>query len=158
MQYRHPLIFLPLLLLGVAGFFFTTAKLLKMQQIRGLKPGATVEKYIVRDKKVHGSRGSHWILFEDGSIEQPGDHRLNLPPEVWNRYKIGDEIEIVYVPNDSTPYHREGIFAEDGNFMFDRFLQLIEIAMIVVAVLGIALNSARFLIAQQQSSKRTLYR
>jgi hypothetical protein len=137
---------------------FTTAKLTKMQHIRGLKPGATVEKYTVLDKKISGSRGSHWILFEEGSILQPGDHRLNLPPDVWNRYKIGDEIEIVYVPNDSTPYHRAGIFADNGNFMFDRVLQVIEIAVIAVAILGITLNSIRFLIAQQQPSKRTSHR
>ncbi len=107
-----------------------------MKQIRGWKPGATVRTETVHDKTGDDFDGGYWISLTKQDIKKPGNHRLNLPLEVWNHYEIGDTIEVVYVTGDLQPYHRDSIYADDGNFAFDRGLQMVEIAMIVVAILA----------------------
>ena len=60
MRYLLLLIFVPPLLLGLLGAFFTTNKLEQMEQIRGWKPGATVKTGVVRQKlEGMASGGSH---------------------------------------------------------------------------------------------------
>ena len=66
---------------------------------------------------------------------QSRKERINLPEKLWGSCNIGDEIEIINVPGDSSAYHREGIFASDGNFALDRVLLISE--YVVAAIAGI---------------------
>ena len=61
---------------------------------------------------------------------------MNLQRETWKNLQIGDPVESVYLPGSSQPYRRDGIFASDGNFAFDRGLLAVEIAMVIVSLLG----------------------
>ncbi len=131
------LIFIPPLLLGSAGIAYTSAKLHKMKQIRGWEPGAEFRSVRVLEKAnepptPNGLSASWWVRWSDeNSIHVPGRHRLNLPYEVWAQLNLGDPIEITFFPDGSGPYHRDGIFADDGNILFDRSLLAIEWAMVV---------------------------
>lgn len=138
MKYLILLVFIPPLLLGCIGVPFTWQKLEGMKQIRGWKPGATIKTCTVTDKLVVGQY-THWLSWDNGDIRVPGDHRINLPENVANRYEVGSDVDIVYLPNDSSPYHRDGIYADDGNFAFDYVLLTIEVGMIVVSVIGAAI-------------------
>jgi hypothetical protein len=139
-RYLLLLIFIPPFLLGLAGVLFTSNKLDRMRQIRGWKPGATIRTQLVHDRWVDNARAAYWISLTDEDIRVPGDHRLNLPPQVWNRYQAGDPIEVVYLPGDLSPYHREDIYAEDGNFVFDTGLLLVEGCFMLVSVFGAGLT------------------
>lgn len=135
MRYLPLLIFIPLLILGLSGASFTANKLHKMRQIRGWEPGAEIQSHTVRDKwKNHATGG--WIALSEQSVRAPGDHRLYLPTGVWNRYQVGDSIEVVYLPGDPCPYHREDIHADDGNFVFDTALLTFECGLVLAAVVG----------------------
>ena len=135
MNYSKLLLFIIPLILGCVGAVFTWNKLISMRQIRGFIPGARIEKHIIREKR-SDAQGSFWVSWSDKSILQVGNHRLNLPEKVWHRYEVGDEIEIVFVRNSKWPYHRDGIFASDGNFMFDYGLLAFELGLIAFAAIG----------------------
>jgi hypothetical protein len=144
MRYLIPLLLallcVPPLLLGIVGMIFTYKKLEKMEQIHGWKPGAIVKVETIHQKFEDPHSGVCWIAFSDENIRRGGPHRMNLQPDVWQRYAVGEHIEIVYVPGDPTPYARDGIFASDGNFAFDRGIVMVEAAMIVLSVLGIVVS------------------
>lgn len=135
MRYLALLPFIPLFVLGALGASFTSNKLDKMRQIRGWKPGAEVRSQTVHDKWSDHHTGG-WVALSERSVRTPGDHRLYLPTEVWNRYQIGDPIDVVYLAGDSSPYHREDIYADDGNFIFDNALLLFEGGLILLSFLG----------------------
>lgn len=123
------------LLAALVGVAFTWQKLERMKRIRGHEPGARVESHQVLEKWVRSS-STYWIRWAEGDIRRPGTHRLNLPRAVWSRYAVGDEIEIVFVPGDSSPHHREGIYASDGNFVFDYLLLACESGLALVSLLA----------------------
>ncbi len=135
MRFWILLAFVPLLVIGCSGVSLTRNKLTKMRQIRGYLPGATVETYLVRDKWTQPPN-TFWISWADESNNLRSMDELNLPEEVWNRYEIGDPIKLVFVPNDDSPFHRDGIFASDENFLFDYGLLCVECAMIAAAIVG----------------------
>ncbi len=134
-RYQVLFVFIALLLLGSLGATFTWNKLETMKEIRGFMPGAAIRTVVVRDKWLQPP-SSYWISWTDQDIHIPGNHRLNLPESAWNEYEIDDEIEIVFVPGDSKPYYRGGIFANDSNLAFDRGLLGIEIGMIAAGLIG----------------------
>jgi hypothetical protein len=136
MRYLILLIFIPPLLLGLLGTLFTSNKLDRMRQIRGWKPGATVQMKVVTQKYEDPENDACWIGFTNESIQRPGPHRVNLEPAVWDQLEIGNPIELIYLPGDPWPYTRNGIYASDGNFTFDYALLFVEIAMIVLSLLG----------------------
>lgn len=135
MRYSPLLLFIPLFILGALGVSFTANKLDKMRRIRGWKPGAEVRSQTVHDKWSDHHTGG-WVALSERSVRTPGDHRLYLPTEVWNRYDVGDSIDVIYLSGDSSPYHREDIYANDGNFVFDSVLLLFEGGLILISVLG----------------------
>ena len=143
MRYLILLIFLPPVLLGCLGGTFTLQKLDGMRQIRGFKAGAAVEKHVVRDKWPQPPR-TYWISWTDRSIRTRGNHRLNLPQDIWDRYDVGDEIEIRFLPDRGTPFHRDGIYASDENFAFDYGLLMVEFGVLAFGVIG-ACGTALFL-------------
>src|SRR4029453_9853595 len=135
MRYLALIVFIPPLILGALGVSYTSGKLHKMRQIRGWKPGAEVRIHTVHDKWSDHHTGG-WVAFSEKSVRTPGDHRLYLPTEVWKRYEIGDPIEVVFISGDPSPYHREDIYADDGNFIFDNVLLLFESGLILFSCLG----------------------
>jgi hypothetical protein len=140
LKFLLPLVFLPVFLLGAVGFAGTSNKLAKMRMIRGTAPGALVQQHAVLEKWVQDSDfgPAYWIRFAEGDPHVPGDHRINLPQPVWERYEVGDPIEIIRVEDDPWPFHREDIFASDENFAFDQVLLVVEAAMMLFSVLGAA--------------------
>ena len=133
-RYLILLIFVPPLLLGLAGALFTFNKLERMKQIRGVKPGATPKMQAVLEK--WESDRACWIRIADGDIRRHGPHRLNLESEEWDKLELGEPIEVMYLPDDATPYLRNGIYASDGNLEFDGGLLVMEIVVSVVSLLG----------------------
>jgi hypothetical protein len=76
---------------------------------------------------------THWVRWNnEASIDKVGPHRFELPAAAFVDYSVGDSIEVVFFPDEPEPYPRESVFAEDGNFTFDRVLLAIEFAFILV--------------------------
>src|SRR4051812_12850521 len=100
MKYLVLLVFVPPLVLGIAGLRFTLHKLHRMEQIRGWKPGATVRTEFVRQKFGDAENDAYWIALSDESIRRPGPHRMNLEREDWERLQLGAPLEVVYLPGD----------------------------------------------------------
>jgi hypothetical protein len=111
--------------LGIVAFalltWFTSAKLIKMAQIRGLISGPVPESKTITSKIVlednYGE--AYWLAWNDVDIRRRSRDRINLPQDIWRQYSVGDQIEVLYFPGDRKPYHRRDIFAENGNFAFD---------------------------------------
>ena len=100
---------------------YTGSKLVKMAQIRGFIPGPTpVAKTITGKAALPGHYGdAYWVAWDGADVSEPGRNRINLDPEAWERYRVGDEIDVIYFRGDRFPYLRDGIFSNNGNFVFD---------------------------------------
>lgn len=129
-----------LAILGALGLLFTGPKLLRMAQIKGWVPGGQTTTHRITQKWEEmrdGSRGPgsvYWISWTDRSIQEIGDHRLNLELEQWHSLQVGDPIEIVRVPGDQWPHTRDGIFVSPGNFVFDSVLLGVELWLMWLGV------------------------
>jgi hypothetical protein len=114
----------------------TTSKLYTMHQLKGRVAGASTVTYVVRqkwddyswDRTTEQMKHTYWVSWTDQSVKEPGTHRVNLPAENWARLKVGDPVEITYVPGDPEPYVRNSVFDSEGNFLFDYVLLLAELA------------------------------
>ncbi len=121
-------------------FLWMGYKLYTMTQIRGWTSGTRTVSYVVTQRYVEPSRrltrdDAYWVSWSTTvDIKTPGNHRIGVPAEKYNNYYIGAPIEIVYVGNDETPYMRDGIYASDGNFVFD--VSCLFIMLIGALVLG----------------------
>lgn len=110
----------------------TLPKLYAMTQIRGWIPGAVVRMETVSQKwnqtpaEHPDGRDVYWISWGTKSIREVGPHRLNVEPEEWPGIAIGSPVEIVTVSGDPWPHTRNGIFASNGQFVFDGCLLLAE--------------------------------
>lgn len=128
-----------IVVLLISGFLFvfTGQKLYKMAMIRGFIPGAKVEKRIitqkwnqyVRQRKL--SRNAYWISWTDKSIEEVGNHRVNIHYDDWQKLSVGDSIDLVFIPGDNRPFTKNDIFADNGNFIFDSILLIIELTGLI---------------------------
>ncbi len=123
-----------LIALGLA-MGVTIPKLYKMSQIRGWVSGAKVTQKAIT-QKWHQTPAEHpegrdvyWIAWTAEKIRSVGNHRMNVPPELWNRLNVGDQIEGIRLHGDPRLYLREGIFASDGNFAVDVILLIVEIGV-----------------------------
>jgi hypothetical protein len=113
---------------------FTGNKVFKMAQIRGFVRGPVPETEVITARAaIEGSYGAaYWVAWKDAPIEMPSPDRMNLPKEVWDRFHVGDPIEVLRFRHDPHPYFpREDIFTENGNFIFDGLLFLAWLAGIV---------------------------
>src|SRR5260221_140249 len=126
-----PLIVVATALLGAGGLLFTLNKLEKMEQIRGWKPGGTVRTQVIHEKFVGPRQRACGVYLIDEDTGRRGPFPVYLEPEAWEHLRIGDPIEVVYLPGNSQPYARDGVYASDGNFAFDRALVVVEIATVV---------------------------
>ena len=127
-----------LLILVVATLLggYTSYKIWMMCQIRGWVPGATTRVEQITQKHIsNGRRGNaYWVSWTDEPIQNPGDHRLNLTSEQWQAVDLGDTIEVVYATGSSMPHTRDGIYAENGSFIFDGLLLAAEITTIILMI------------------------
>ncbi|MBL8915962.1 MAG: hypothetical protein JNM17_35010 [Archangium sp.] len=129
---------LPIVALGAVGLRFTSAKLERMKQVRGFIPADDARKVPVLEKAVID--GANWVRWNDeAGIDRIGGHRFSLPSDAFQRYQPGDQIEVLFFEDERAPIPRESVFAEDGNFVFDRVLLAIELAMVVLPLLVLAL-------------------
>lgn len=127
--WKHPWL---LLLASALLITVTGPKMYKMVLIRGWVPGATVRRKIVTDMKMTASSGrvtsnAYWVSWDGQGASRIGPKRMNLPEEVYKGIEIGDELEVITLFGEKTPYHREGIFASNGNFIFDVCLLCFEL-------------------------------
>lgn len=128
----------------------TIPKLYKMCQIKGWLPGASATQETITQKWHQAaaenplSRDSYWIAWSAEDIHKVGDHRTNVMPEDWVRLYVGDQIEIVRLSGDRSPYLRDDIFVSAGNFAFD--------GIFLAAQIGVALT---MLMRMIQSRNRT---
>ena len=127
-----------LLILVVAALLgsYTSYKIWMMCQIRGWVPGATTRVEQVTQKHISAGRGgnAYWVSWTDEPIQNPGNHRLNLTSEQWHAVDLGESIEVVYATGSSTPNTRDGIYADNGNFIFDGLLLIAEITTIIAMI------------------------
>ncbi len=123
MRLRNFALMLFVLCLCLSGW--SGYKLFRMTQIRGWSPGTRTVAYTVRQKYVQPSlrlsRSDAYLVSWSNTehVKTPGNHRINVPKEQYNKYYIGAPIEIVYLGNSETPYLKDGIYASNGNFGFD---------------------------------------
>lgn len=128
--------------LGLA-FGVTVPKLYKMAQIKAWIPGATTRQETITQKwhqtpeEHRRRRNVYWIAWSDTEIRDVGDHRLNVDEEVWDKLAVGDQIEVVRLPNDPWPYLRNDVFTSTGNFVFDFILLVAEIGVAVGMAVGL---------------------
>ncbi|MGB0953595.1 MAG: hypothetical protein ACPG31_10235 [Planctomycetota bacterium] len=103
----------------------TIPKVWRMMKIRGWVEGAIATEVVVTDswhqtKEKHPkNRETFWIAWDDADIHQRGPNRIILSPDLWAGILVGSTVEIIRFPDDPHPYHAEGIFASNGNFVFD---------------------------------------
>ncbi|HEY9062227.1 MAG TPA: hypothetical protein VIO64_17265 [Pseudobacteroides sp.] len=138
------IIFAGFLALGVTG-----PKLIKMAQIKGWVTGAEIKVEEITQKwnqtpDIHPSgRNTFWISWGNQDISVRGNHRTNVEKEIWDSINIGDKIELVYVPGDTSAYLKDGIFVGPGNFIFDIVLLLGELTTVFIFIIQL-IKSRRF--------------
>ncbi|WOO43119.1 hypothetical protein [Rubellicoccus peritrichatus] len=95
-----------------------------MAKIRGWISGLEPVSKVVTDRAILDGRytDAYWIAWDDADIEIPSRNRISLPKDVWDKHFIGDYIEVFYLPRDKWPFHRDGIYASNGNFAYDGLL------------------------------------
>ena len=122
-------------ILCVGLMIVTTSKLYTMYQLTGRIGGAyTVTHKITQkwddyswNRTTNRNEHTYWVSWTDQNIQEPGSHRINLMFDKWSRLKLGDPIEVTYVPRDPKPYLRNDIFDSEGNFVFDYLLLAAEL-------------------------------
>lgn len=112
----------------------TVPKIHSMLQIKGWIPGAAVTSVAITAKwhqaadESGDGREAFFIAWNDADIHLPGPQRTNTFDDQWHLMKVGDMIEIIRVPGDSTPYLRNDIYVSPGNFAVDLGLLAVEMA------------------------------
>lgn len=115
------------LLLAVALAMFTTNKLYWMAAERGWVPGARSESVTILRKDTSPAKFGvvyrlHW---EDARGRADWG---NLPESQWEAIAVGDEIEIRWVGLIPDAEIVGGFGADDGNFVVDGVILLLELA------------------------------
>ncbi len=102
----------------------TGTKLFKMAQIRGVMMGSAPVVKTITGKSVSTGhpRNSYLVAWDGADPAVSGPDRINLPQELWDSFQPGDPIEVLYFPGDARPYHRMGLYANNGNIGFDVIL------------------------------------
>ncbi|OWK41854.1 hypothetical protein [Fimbriiglobus ruber] len=127
---------LALVISTALAFGVTVPKLYKMAQIVGWQPGAEVVTSSVTQKGVdEGMRGRrhYWVSWANNGGSPSRAYRDNVSPEVWESMKMGDRVEVAYVPCDDAAYLRNGVFVEPGNFVFDFVLLAVTLGVSVAS-------------------------
>jgi hypothetical protein len=116
-------------------FAFTSHKLYQMARLRGWVGHLRVEHKTVHAFWTQDASNGRtcWVSWTNEDVTASGPHRTNMDCEHREHLKVGDPIEILYLPSEDgpgdTPYLRNGdIYSSDGNFQFDLGLLILELA------------------------------
>lgn len=137
---RHLLLALPLRLM-VLGFVlaltmagFTSVKLYRMAEIRGVVGDRVHEEHVITSKRV--DRAACWVAWDGGRARGWETDAVQIPRRRCPEFKEGDTIQVVRIESNGAVYLEDGIYASNGNFVFDFILLCIEvIAALVLLVL-----------------------
>ncbi len=130
------------LALLLLAFTVTGPKLYSMLQIRGVISGADVVITQITDKwhqtpsEHHEGRNTYWISWGNNSIKKVGTHRVNIDYETWAQYRIGQQLELIFLPENPKPYLVNGIYASDNNLIFDGILLLLELFAAITLIVA----------------------
>jgi len=124
----------PLMLLIACGLTLSTGiRLVRMSQVRGWLPGATIYQETVTRLGHHERllsrrlpRHAYWVEYGPGY-----GNRATLPWKTWKRLEVGSTIEIIQVPGDSDHHIRGDDFASDRSFVLEGFLLTLELVGVV---------------------------
>lgn len=124
-----------LILLAALGLAVgvTGPKLIRMAKIRGWMSGATAETRTITQtwhqtpEQHPNGRNTYWISWTQEDIRKVGPHRLNLPADQWSALQVGQTLKVRTLPGDPDVYLEEGIYASNGNFVFDVLLLAAEL-------------------------------
>lgn len=142
---KYKFFFISLLLIPM--FLFTGAKIIKMLKIREIIEGSNYIKKEITGKWIDNvsDSDSYWISWNNVNIKERSTDRINLPNEEWKKFEIGDTIEITYFKYDIFPYYKNGIYASNGNFIFDLIIICIEVSiflfLFIKGISSLKLNS-----------------
>lgn len=120
---------------------FTSTKIYGMLEIRGIIPGRIIESKIITDMTFQASskipgENVYWISWSYADISTKSNNRLNISEELWTSLEIGSEVEIIKLRSGNTPYMKNGIYASNGNFVFDIIMFLIEFTGIIYGIVA----------------------
>lgn len=132
-KYFSLLVYVPTMALGMLGVVFTNHKLEQMKMIRGFAPGAIRLDVAVTNTGRDTAGNAYWVAWNDSAAVKLGRQRMNLPRGIWVPLEKGDTIEVTYLPGSRAAYHRNGIYAGDGNFRFDRALRAVEWLLVILS-------------------------
>ena len=126
---------IPLILFLVIAVL-TSRKIFRMAQIRGWISGARTESAVVIHKWKENGRFLRYVTeegTEEGTEErtEEGTEEQRIPEDLYHSVEVGDHVEVRYLEGDRTPYLARGVYASPGNFVFDGFLLLLELAAIL---------------------------
>jgi hypothetical protein len=114
---------IPLILFLVIAVL-TSRKLFRMAQVRGWISGARPETALVVRKWRKSGRYLRYVTKE-------GQEEQRVPEALFHSVEVGGQVEVRYLPGDRTPHLARGVYASRGNFIFDGFLLLLELAAIL---------------------------
>src|SRR5262245_28059010 len=123
-RYSGLVLTVALILVGAAGLSGTAKGDKTVRLILGEEPGAVTK---VQKVRVKSDKGEHlWVSVND---PQPNGvvawyDRLYLPEDVWGHYSVGDEIEVIYLPEEQMPHHREMTIVREHGSTLDRGLRV----------------------------------
>ena len=131
--------------IGCFGIWGSAIKMKKMAMVSGMIKGATTQEFKVQEKWTDPDKGTPWIRFRPGDIRQRSDHRINLPDEIFKQHRVGDTIEIVFLPDDTRPHHRDGHYANtrqrEGERKWMVMLTVFMLAGGIILIIAVCLRS-----------------
>jgi len=114
-----------------------------MTQIRGWVGGAVEERVVVTEKwdvsSVEHDSVTYWLTWIEKDSALSEDNKVNTTKAHWEGLEEGDALSIIHTPRDSKPYLRDGIYASNGNLIFDFVLLGSEL----VGIIGILVYSKK---------------
>jgi hypothetical protein len=116
-----------------------------MAQIKGWVSGGIVVQRHITQKGIDPAKrlrdeDSYWVSWEWGEVGTSWERRERVSREVWEKMQLGDPIELVHFPGDPQLHLRNGVFVEEGNFVFDWVLLALELTVAVVMLVQIILR------------------
>ena len=120
----------------------TIPKIYRMCQIKGWCPGATATKESITQKwhqtPAENPLGlnTYLITWSDDDIRGLGVPCLSVPPDDWNVLNVGDDIEVIRLP-DGRPYLRNDARVSAVNFAYNGTLLALEVGVAVTMAVGV---------------------
>jgi hypothetical protein len=130
-----------------------------MARIKGWVPGAAVAREVITQKGIAPAKRArdddiYWVSWAKDDVREEDVRRgsgglinffswatdfrdtwkrcVRVPPEVWEGMQKGDPLEVIHIAGDESPYLRNDIFVESGQFVFDLLLLAAEATVAIV--------------------------